>query len=120
MNARIGIKQPDGGILSVYLHWDPFPDTTGKILVEKYPDKEKALELILKGDISALEQTLNETQFYKDMKLREIEFYEPLCHSSLNEMLRSEGHKRAFIYIMMENEWYYFTGDYQVHNLKEL
>ncbi len=84
-----------------------------------YPGEEEALGLILKGDISSLKETLNETQFYTDKKLREEDEYEPIVHSSINEMLRAEGHKRAFIYVMMENEWYYFTGDYQVHNLKD-
>ena len=53
--ARIGIKNLDGSILSVYHHWDGYPSWLGKKLREKYNTRESIIELISGGDISTLE-----------------------------------------------------------------
>ena len=50
--ARIGIQLKDDSVLSVYHHWDGYPEWLGKTLVEQYNSKEKASELIDGGDMS--------------------------------------------------------------------
>ena len=50
--ARIGIQLPDGKILSVYHHWDGYPDWLGVTLKEHYNTEKKALKLIEGGDMS--------------------------------------------------------------------
>ena len=50
--SRIGIELKDGSILSVYHHWDGYPEWLGKTLKEQYNSREKASELIDGGDIS--------------------------------------------------------------------
>ena len=50
--SRIGIQLKDDSILSVYHHWDGYPEWLGKTLVEQYNSKEKASELIDGGDMS--------------------------------------------------------------------
>ena len=50
--SRIGIQLKDNSILSVYHHWDGYPEWLGKTLVEQYNSKEKASELIDGGDMS--------------------------------------------------------------------
>jgi hypothetical protein len=57
--ARIGIQNADGSILSVYHHWDGYPDWLGIRLVESYSDEKKLKELIDGGDISTLESDQN-------------------------------------------------------------
>jgi hypothetical protein len=52
--SRIGIQLPDNSILSVYCHWDGFPEFNGVKLKEHFNSYEKASELIDGGDISAL------------------------------------------------------------------
>ena len=49
---------------AVYCHFDGYPENTGRILNEHYRDKEKANELIDKGDMSSLGETLETTEFY--------------------------------------------------------
>ena len=52
--SRIGIQLSDDSILSVYCHWDGYPEFNGVKLVEHFNSYEKAVELIDGGDISAL------------------------------------------------------------------
>jgi hypothetical protein len=52
--SRIGIQLPDDSILSVYCHYDGYPEFNGVKLQEHFNSYEKASELIDGGDISAL------------------------------------------------------------------
>ena len=50
--SRIGIQLKDDSILSVYHHWDGYPEWLGRILTTHYNSREKAAELIDGGDMS--------------------------------------------------------------------
>ena len=50
--SRIGIQLADGAILSVYHHWDGYPQWLGVTLNEKFNTRDKVAELIDGGDIS--------------------------------------------------------------------
>jgi hypothetical protein len=52
--SRIGIELPDHSVVSVYCHWDGYPEGNGKILVEHYQNREDVQELIDGGGISSL------------------------------------------------------------------
>jgi hypothetical protein len=52
--SRIGLELSDGSILSIYSHWDGYPEFNGVKLVEHFNTKEKVQELIDLGDISCL------------------------------------------------------------------
>ena len=51
--SRIGIQLADESILSVYHHWDGYPEWLGRILTTHYNSKDKASELIDGGDMSS-------------------------------------------------------------------
>ena len=51
--SRIGILLPDDSILSVYHHWDGYPEWLGVTLEEHYNTFEKASELIDGGNMSS-------------------------------------------------------------------
>ena len=51
--SRIGIQLSDDSILSVYHHWDGYPQWLGRILKTHYNTKEKVAELIDGGDMSS-------------------------------------------------------------------
>ena len=51
--SRIGILLPDDSILSVYHHWDGYPEWLGMTLEEKFNTREKVAELIDGGDMSS-------------------------------------------------------------------
>jgi hypothetical protein len=52
--SRIGIEMPDHTVVSVYCHWDGYPEGNGKTLVEHYQNREDVQELIDGGGISSL------------------------------------------------------------------
>ena len=52
-NSRIGIRLPDGSILSVYHHWDGYPEWLGVTLKQQYNTREKVEELIDGGNMSS-------------------------------------------------------------------
>ena len=52
--SRIGIELKNGSVLSVYCHWDGYPEFNGVKLKEHFNTRAKVSELIDGGDISAL------------------------------------------------------------------
>jgi hypothetical protein len=52
--SRIGLELSDGSILSIYSHFDGYPEFNGVKLVEHFNTKEKVQELVDLGDISCL------------------------------------------------------------------
>jgi len=50
--SRIGIQLKNESVLSVYHHWDGYPEWLGRILNTHYNSKELAAELIDGGDMS--------------------------------------------------------------------
>ena len=51
--ARIGIELKNGSVLSVYHHWDGYPEWLGRILTTHYNACSLAAELIDGGDMSS-------------------------------------------------------------------
>ncbi len=51
--SRIGIQLSDDSILSVYHHWDGYPEWLGRILQTHYNSRDKVAELIDGGDMSS-------------------------------------------------------------------
>jgi hypothetical protein len=51
--SRIGIQLADDSVLSVYHHWDGYPEWLGRILKTHYNGKSLASELIDGGDMSS-------------------------------------------------------------------
>ena len=52
-NARIGLQLSDGSILSVYHHWDGYPEWLGVTLKEQYNTKKDIVDLIDGGNMSS-------------------------------------------------------------------
>ena len=105
--SRIGIQLADESILSIYSHWDGYPEFNGVKLVEHFNSYEKAAELIDGGDISSLWTNLgwdNETlpttgpQYYSSRG----EVTEPRLDKTLGEYL-SDGEEYA--YLFANGEW---------------
>jgi hypothetical protein len=51
--GRIGIELKNGSVLSVYHHWDSYPEWLGRILKTHYNTHAKVAELIDGGDMSS-------------------------------------------------------------------
>ena len=50
--SRIGIQLKDNSVLSVYHHWDGYPEWLGRILTTHYNSREQVADLIDGGDMS--------------------------------------------------------------------
>jgi len=50
--SRIGIELKNGSVLSVYHHWDGYPEWLGRILTTHYNTRSLVSELIDGGDMS--------------------------------------------------------------------
>ena len=55
--SRIGYELVDHTVVSVYCHWDGYPEHNGRILVEHYQDRDDVMELIDGGSMSSLRTT---------------------------------------------------------------
>jgi hypothetical protein len=106
--SRIGLQLSDDSILSVYCHWDGYPEFNGVKLVEYHNSYELAVKLIDGGDISALHTNLGWDRevlpttgplYYSDRG--EVSF-EPRLDANLAEYL-SDGEEYA--YLFANGEW---------------
>ena len=52
--SRIGMKLSEGQILSIYCHWDGYPEFNGVILNEHFNTPKKISELLDGGNVSSL------------------------------------------------------------------
>jgi hypothetical protein len=58
--SRIGIRNDDDSVDSIYCHWDGYPQYNGRILMEHYQDESKVRELIALGSLSSLGAEIGE------------------------------------------------------------
>jgi hypothetical protein len=105
--GRLGIELADGSVLSIYNHFDSYPEFLGVKLVEHFNTREKVSSLIDGGDISALwtnlgwdNETLPETgPLYYSSRGEDCP---PRLDANLNEYL-SDGEEYA--YLFANSEW---------------
>jgi len=107
--SRIGIQLADNSILSVYCHWDGYPEFNGVKLKEHFNSYEKASELIDGGDISALwtnagwnNETLSEVgPLYYSSRGEDLP---PRLDADLCEFLLPDN-SEEFAYVFTNGEW---------------
>lgn len=96
--SRIGIQLADESVLSVYHHWDGYPEWLGRILRTHYNSKELATELIDGGDMSTCWGEDKAPEYYSACG----EDCPPFLDASLEEYL-SEGEEYAYLFV--NGEW---------------
>lgn len=62
--SRVGIKEKDGTIRSVYVHFDGYVAGVGEILYEPYQDADKIEQLINLGDMSSIDSEIEKCDPY--------------------------------------------------------
>ena len=106
--SRIGIQLADQSILSVYCHWDGYPEFNGVKLVEHFNSHDAAAELIDGGDISALwtnsgwnNEVLPTTgpQYYTS---RGDEYNPPRLDATFGKYI---GNNEEYAYLFANGEW---------------
>lgn len=106
--SRIGIMLPDESVLSVYHHWDGYPEWLGRILTTHYNTREKVAELIDGGDMSSCWTTMRWTK----ESAQEVEEYGPEYYSDRGENCPPRLDANKYDYLADGEEYaYIFTLD---------
>ena len=119
--SRIGVQLKDNSVLSVYHHWDGYPEWLGRILTTHYNSRSKVEELIDGGDMSTC--WTNERWTGKELapyvkEIKETEEYGPQYYSARGEdcpprldnnivQYLANGEEYAYIF-NRNNEWVAF------------
>ena len=96
--SRIGIQLSDESVLSVYHHWDGYPEWLGRILRTHYNTKDKVAELIDGGDMSTCWDEDNKPAYYSARG----EICPPRLDENKYDYL-ADGEEYAYLFV--NNEW---------------
>jgi hypothetical protein len=106
--SRIGLELKNGSILSVYHHWDGYPEWLGRILKTHYNTRAKAAELIDGGDMSSAwtnagwnNETVEQGPLYYSSRGDNCP---PRLDADLCEFLLPDN-SEEFAYVFRNGEW---------------
>ena len=112
--SRIGLELADDAVLSVYHHYDGYPQWLGVTLRQKFNTREKVAELLDGGDISCIE---SDTNWKRESVEEHVLYYnargedtEPRLDLSLEDYL-ANGEEYAYVFTL-DHEWVC----YDLHN----
>ena len=110
-NARIGLQFADGSVMSVYHHWDGYPEWLGVKLKEHYNSYEKASELIDGGNMGCCYSDSEydaETGDYIDVEPRATYYggdkEAPILSKNFDEFTRIDCWQE-FSYVFVKDRW---------------
>jgi hypothetical protein len=112
--SRIGIQLSDDSILSVYCHYDGYPEFNGRVLRDEYDTVEKVRKLIDGGDMSCTwtnagwnNETLPEMgPLHYTMRGESIENNAPELSKDHGEYLKmSANADEEYSYLFADGEW---------------
>ncbi len=115
--SRIGLEMQDGNVLSVYHHWDGYPQWLGVTLKEQYNTREKVAKLIDGGDMSSC---YSDTGWdYNEKRDPQPCYYSergedcpPRLDSSFEEYFKNSNSWEEYCYIFtVDHEWLCFAID---------
>jgi hypothetical protein len=114
--SRIGIELKNGSVLSVYHHWDGYPEWLGRILNTHYNTKDKVAELIDGGDMSTCWDENNQPEYYSQRG----DNCPPRLDADLCEYLLPDN-SEEYAYIFRAGEWVcYDMHEFDINKLPEV
>ena len=99
--SNIAYKKSDGKIVSMYCHYDGYPQGNGVILSEHYNTKEKARGLVDNGYQSGLEETVEKSN------LRRVHEDPPKTYHSFHAFIMDINFDIEWVYLFKDGAWYY-------------
>ena len=119
--SRIGLLIGDESVVSVYHHWDGYPQWLGVHLRQNYTTKEKISELLDGGDISCIDSDTNwklekcepHVQYYNDRG----ENTEPRLDLNDDDFFENN---EEFAYIFDDGKWTCYDLHYNEPVIKEI
>lgn len=103
-NANIGYIENDI-IIYTYLHYDGYPEHTGKVLYEKYNTTDKVKELIKLGWLESID-TDDVVAFHRD-KGWDFNEVQPETVNTLNEFTKTEFN---YLFDTKTEKWKFYTN----------
>ena len=121
--SRIGLLLETGYVLSVYHHWDGYPEWLGVTLQRKFDTYDLIAELLDGGDVSCIDSTTdwnlekveNHVQYYNDRG----EKTEPRLDTTVEDYL---DNGEEYAYLFENNQWVCYDLHYpepQIVEIKE-
>ena len=118
--ARIGIIQDDLSVLSVYHHWDGYPEWLGVTLKEHYNTKEDIAKLIDGGNMSSCYSD-NEYDYKKQEFVKQDpkpNYYggdseRPRLSRNFTQFAFDSKSGEEYLYLFVDNEWNGFSLDHK-------
>lgn len=107
MATRSSITLKDGEkFISVYCHWDGYVANNGVLLQTNYNTIEKIRELLTKGDMSSLHETVADIEYYAD---RGEDGVEPREYHTVRDMIEAEW--QEYNYLFVNGKWMFSRDD---------
>ena len=111
--SRIGIQLKDNSVLSVYCHYDGYPEFNGRVLRDNYDTIEKVRNLIDGGDMSCTwtnagwnNETLPKSgPLYYTMRNETLESNAPRYDESIFDFLDKKNNEEYAYIWTVNNEW---------------
>lgn len=103
----IGIVENDNSVRGIYCHFDGYPSHHGPILKQSYTSKDKLNALLSLGDISILDDRLNQVEAYHRDRGEPLN---PNLEFASMEACASQVFDRLgvdYAYVFKDNEWYF-------------
>lgn len=107
MSTRSSITLKDGEkFISVYCHWDGYVANNGVLLQTNYNTIEKIKELLTKGDMSCLRETVADTLYYVDYGEERVK---PREYYTVRDMINYEW--QEYNYLFVDGKWMFSRDD---------
>ena len=111
--SRIGIQLQDNSVLSVYCHYDGYPEFNGRVLRDNYDTVEKVRQLIDGGDMSCTwtnagwnNETLPESgPLHYTARGESLESNAPRYDESIFDFLDKKNNEEYAYIWTVNNEW---------------
>ena len=115
--SRIGLQLADDAILSVYHHWDGYPQWLGVTLKAKFNTRDKVAELIDGGDMSSCDS--NDDWDRKELGETRPLYYnergdktEPRLDLNFDDYVENPANDAEFVYVFtLDHEWECYAID---------
>ena len=118
--SRIALQLNSEALLSVYHHWDGYPQWLGVTLNEKFNTREKVAELIDGGDMSSCDSD-SVYDYEKQAFVKrdpQPEYYggdseAPRLSKNFTQFAFDSKSGEEFLYLFVDNEWNGFSIDHK-------
>jgi hypothetical protein len=107
--STISLIYKNGTAKQVYAHWDGYPSNNGELLKNNY-NFTQANRLMVNGDISSLDESVEDTTFYgRDHGETDVDAREFISVSDWNKNRQKE--EWAYVFVESMNAWYVCDED---------